>query len=211
MKTRDTSTISKNIAVTGMMIAVTAILGFTPLGTINLPGSIQITIAQVPAIIAGMAVGPLPGFLVGLSMGIISLIRAIIMPTSPFDVFFADPLVSIPARMLIGVVAFLVMAGVRRLLKSFNFGNILSLVLGSVSGVLTNTAGVLGMLYIMHFRQIYDALNEMGAAGENVKQTVVNFLLGIVAANGVFECIAGALLSTFVVLALQKARIARAK
>jgi uncharacterized membrane protein len=127
----------RKMAVAGVLGAVSLVMGFVPwLGLIPVPTPAQhATILHVPAILAGMAEGPVVGLVVGLIFGIISLTRATIPA-------FADPLVAVLPRLFIGVLAAYTFAGVRR------FGLQPALIAAGVVGTLTNTVLVLSMMVL---------------------------------------------------------------
>lgn len=127
----------RKMAVAGILGAVSLVMGYVPwLGLIPVPTPAQsATILHVPAILAGIAEGPLAGMMVGLIFGIVSLTRANIPA-------FADPLVAVLPRLFIGVLAAYAFAGLRR------FGLVPALAGAAVVGTLTNTVSVLSMMVL---------------------------------------------------------------
>lgn len=129
----------RQIVVAGILGAIVAFLGYTRLGLIpvpNLAGSA--TILHVPTILGGALEGPVVGLIVGLLFGIFSWL-------DPIVPFFRDPLVSILPRLPIGIVAWLVFAGLR------NVSLDLASATAGVFGSLTNTIGVLTMLVVLGY------------------------------------------------------------
>jgi uncharacterized membrane protein len=126
--------------VAGVLIAVTAVLGFTGLGYFPVPNvTAEATIMHVPAIIGGVIGGPVVGMLVGAVFGLDALLKFAGLPIfadqpawMPFVVLFLP-------RLLIGVVAWAVYTALR------GFNEIFALGAAGVAGTLTNTAGVLGL------------------------------------------------------------------
>ena len=117
----------RTLTVSGLLGAISIVLGITPLGFIPVPTVAgHATIMHVPAILGGILEGPKVGALTGLIFGVHSLLRA-------NNVLFADPLIAIGPRILIGIVAW----GVYRLTKND--------ALAAAFGTLTNTAGVMGL------------------------------------------------------------------
>lgn len=92
------------MTVTGMLGAISVVLGMTPLGFIPI-GTTNATIMHIPVIIGAIVEGPIVGMLVGLIFGISSLIRSITIPT-PTSFVFWNPLVSILPRILIGLASY---------------------------------------------------------------------------------------------------------
>ena len=63
------------LAQLAMLIAIQAILTFTPLGFIMIP-PISITIMHIPVIIGAVTMGPLFGGILGASFGVMSMLKA---------------------------------------------------------------------------------------------------------------------------------------
>lgn len=133
MKTESTATRSwqlRTLTVSGLLGAISIVLGITPLGFIPVPTVAgHATIMHVPAILGGILEGPKVGALTGLIFGLHSLLRA-------NNVLFADPLIAIVPRVLIGVVAW----WVYRMTKSD--------ALAAAFGTITNTLGVMGFAVV---------------------------------------------------------------
>lgn len=128
----------RKMAVAGVLGAVSLVMGLVPgLGFIPVPNPVvqSATIMHVPAILAGVAEGPVVGLVVGFIFGLMSLLRA----TAPA---FADPLVAILPRLFIGLLAAYSFVGLQR------FGLMVGLIGSAVVGTLTNTVLVLSMMVI---------------------------------------------------------------
>ena len=124
---------TRKIVITGMLGAVSIILGTSGMGLIPVPTPAgNATIMHVPAILGGVLEGPVVGLLIGLIFGIFSFLRA----PNPI---FADPLVAILPRLLIGVFSYYVYVAIKG--KNTN----LALIVAGVIGTATNTILVLGM------------------------------------------------------------------
>jgi uncharacterized membrane protein len=118
---------AKTLTMAGLLGATSIVLGITPLGFIPVPSAAgHATIMHVPAIIGGVLEGPQVGALTGLIFGLHSFIRA-------GNPLFADPLVAILPRILIGIVAY----WIHRLTKSDG--------LAAAFGTMANTAGVMSL------------------------------------------------------------------
>ena len=99
---------ARTLTVSGLLGAFSIVLGITPLGFIPVPTAAgHATIMHVPAILGAVLEGPMVGTLTGLIFGLHSFLRA-------GNVMFADPLIAIGPRLLIGVVTY----GVYRLTRS---------------------------------------------------------------------------------------------
>ena len=120
------------IVVAGVLAAITIVMGIVPgIGFIPVPNvTASATIEHVPTILGGVLGGPIVGMITGLVFGLVSFFRS----TTPI---FKDPLVAIVPRILIGLVSWLVYAGLRR----FNVG--VAAFLAGLLGAATNTFFVL--------------------------------------------------------------------
>ena len=123
---------TRQVVVAGVVGGVALFLGATRLGLIPVPIPLigNATIMHIPAIVGGVLEGPVVGILAGLIFGIFSFLYA----ESPV---FANPLVAILPRLLIGVVAWAVFVALRR------FSVDLASVAAGLLGSLANTVGVL--------------------------------------------------------------------
>lgn len=191
---------TRRLAVTGMLGAISIILGLTPLGFIPL-GPVKATIMHIPVIIGTIVEGPIVGLMIGLIFGGFSMFQAYVMPTSPVQVIFLDPMVAVVPRLFIAITSHYVYLGTKKIIKTSsmdNRGMMLPSMAAAAVGTLTNTAGVLGMIYIRHAAEY--------AAHLGIEQsTVGNFLLfGIAIPNGIPEMIVAVLIVTAVVHALGK-------
>jgi uncharacterized membrane protein len=125
---------TRQVVVAGVVGGVALFLGATRLGLIPVPIPLigNATIMHIPAIVGGVLEGPVVGILAGLIFGIFSFLYA----ESPV---FANPIVAILPRLLIGVVAWAVFVGLRR------FSVDLASVAAGLLGSLANTVGVLSL------------------------------------------------------------------
>jgi uncharacterized membrane protein len=131
-----------DLAVAGVFGALAIVLSFTPLGLIPVPNiSGSATSLHLPAIVAGIVGGPIVGGLVGLVLAVSSWIRysGTFIGLAGNNVLVALLAAFLP-RILIGVVAYYVYRPLRRW-PALGAG------LAGLAGTLTNTAGVLGLLY----------------------------------------------------------------
>ena len=96
----------RKLAIIGMLGAISAVLGMTPLGFIPI-GPTRATTMHIPVIIAAIMEGPVVGGLVGLIFGMFSMYQAVANPT-PVSFVFLNPLVSIIPRVLIGIFSYYV-------------------------------------------------------------------------------------------------------
>jgi uncharacterized membrane protein len=133
---------TRKLVITGVMGAITILLGVTHWGFIPWFGGISLTIMHVPVIIAAILEGPIVGLGVGLIFGIFSMIQAAVAPTSPADVWFTNPLLAVLPRLFIGPVAYFVWKILEKI-------PVVGLIVAGVAGSLTNTVLVLGVIGLM--------------------------------------------------------------
>lgn len=174
---------TRKIVVTGVLGAISALLGWTHWGFIPWFGGAALTILHVPVIIGAVLEGPLVGAAIGLIFGLFSMLQAAIAPTGPTDLIFTNPLVAVLPRLFIGPVAWLVWRALSR-------WPVVGLLTAGIAGSLTNTVLVLGMIGIMGY----------------FPWTVV---AAAAVANGPLEAAAAAILTLAVVAAWRRIEVGR--
>ncbi|NLC34653.1 MAG: ECF transporter S component [Erysipelothrix sp.] len=177
----------RETAMLGLLTAVTIILINTPLGTLSI-GSISITIAHIPVIIATLILGLRAGLIVSLIFGLNSLLIALMAPTTILDPLFVNPLVSILPRLFIPITthySFKALASIRLQNKAL---------LAAVVGNLTNTIMVCIALYVFVGDKIASIMG----------QSALTVVLAIMSAAIVPETIAVAVIVTPIVSRLYK-------
>lgn len=182
---------TRRMTVIGMLGAVSALLGFTPLGFIPL-GIANVTTMHIPVIIGAIMEGPFVGAMVGLIFGLSSLAKSFMTPT-PISFIFMNPLVSIVPRIMIGILTYYFFVSAKKIIKNEK----VVLLLSGAFGTLVNTVLVLGSAYIIYAQKIVSAMGlPDGGAGA--------FLIGIATANGVPEMCVAAMVTAASVAALRK-------
>jgi uncharacterized membrane protein len=96
---------TRDIAIAGVLSAISVLLAVTRLGFIPFVAGTAITVMHVPVVIGAIVAGPGVATLIGLVFGVSSMILASVAPTGPGDVFFTDPIVSVLPRLFIGLAA----------------------------------------------------------------------------------------------------------
>ena len=204
-----------------ILLGITAIVSFSPLGSIPITPVMVASIGMLPVIVAALLMGTLAGSLMGFFAGIFSLIVWLFMPPPSFLIILFSPVVSgsfwsvvicIVPRVLVGTAAGLIFAGVSRINKVENkiINNIVDFFAFAVSaaaGSFMNTALVLWGGYIIFKDQlnalfagndeIYGWLNDMIAeiGGSFTPETAVLTALNIIVlTNGVPELILAAVI-----------------
>ncbi|SHJ09000.1 ECF transporter S component [Lutispora thermophila] len=173
----------RKLVITGMLAGVSILLGSTPLGFIPI-GPTRATIMHLPVIIGAIMEGPVVAVGIGLIFGIFSMIRAVMAPTIVSFVFL-NPLVAVLPRVLIGITAY------------YTYKLTKSAAASAVVGTLTNTIGVLGMIYVLYGAQYAAAM------GQDQSKAAA-LILGIATTNGIPEVIVAVVVVTAVVSALKR-------
>ena len=202
----------RSITITGMMIAITLLMTYTPLGSIHLP-MVTVTIAHLPAIVLAILEGPICGLIGSIALGLISMVYCLTTPTGALDPLIANPLVSVLPRIFIGLAAYFVYRGIFFLLggtkREGNSGapTLIATIFGTAAGSAMNTVGVLSMLYCVYHDKLF-AMLEAGNTAQGLEtpaNAVLTTLFGIATMNGISEMILAVVLGTIVLLALKRA------
>lgn len=180
---------TRSLTVTGMMVAITVILAYTPLGIIPLQ-PISATTTHIPTIIMAIIEGPIAGAIIGLAFGLVSMFKAITQPTAILDPCFYNPIVALLPRIMIGIVA----GYSYRFMKKFDTKGGISMVVASALGSLTNTLGVMGLIYVFYATTLTAQMGE--AAGP--------VIWGIITTYGIMEMLAAVVICGAVVTALHR-------
>ncbi|MHB9295576.1 hypothetical protein PilKf_01322 [Pillotina sp. SPG140] len=144
-KTEQSMNRVRKIAVTGVLAALTVVLGITGIGFVTWFPGVSLTIMHVPVLIGAILEGPIVGTFVGLLFGLFSLIQASIIAVNPGDLAFINPLISVVPRLFIGPATYAVYILIKGQSMSSRreYG---AMIIGSIAGSLVNTVLVLGML-----------------------------------------------------------------
>lgn len=177
------------MTIIAMLVAILIIQTFVPiLGYIPL-GPIDVTIVHITVILAAVLFGSRTGLLIGMSWGILSMVRAYIQPT-PFNIVFLNPLISVVPRLLVGLISGLLFSWLSKKTTSRWIYSVTALV-----GTVLNTVLVLGGIYLF-----------AGEIYANALGIPVSALLGalgaVIATNGIIEIIASMVILPVVAIPL---------
>lgn len=185
----------RRMTVIGVLSAISIMMSMLPfIGYIPI-GPVKATIMHIPVIIGAIIEGPLVGAVIGLIFGLTSLWNALAQPVT-LSPLFINPLVSVLPRILIGIVAYYVYQGAYKVTKKVYTSGFIAGIIGS----LTNTAGVLGMIYILYADKYLALIEKEGA-------NIAKLLFGIVLTSGIPE----ALVAGFIVSAVSVSLIRKGK
>ncbi|MGN0305149.1 MAG: ECF transporter S component [Lachnospiraceae bacterium] len=177
-----------------LMMAVVILLANTPLGLIQLP-IIKATTVHIPVIVGAIVLGPLAGGILGATFGVCSMINNTLSPAllsfafSPFLSTTGIPgaikalWISIGCRILLGVAA----GWLWILLKKLGMNRNIALVAVGFVASMFHTIVVMGSIYVLLAAQY-------AQAREVAESAVFGLIMGTVAASGVPEAIAAAIL-----------------
>lgn len=180
---------TRQLAVIGMLSAITMVLGSTGLGFIPLPMA-KATIMHIPVIIGAIIEGPIVGAVIGLIFGLFSIFQNMTNP-SLLSFAFINPLVSVLPRILVGITAYYGYKLFSKSRSSIGVG------IGAAVGSLTNTFGVLTMIYLLYAAQ-YASAKGIDPA------TTAKVIYGIALTNGVPEAVVAVLLVTPIAVAIKR-------
>lgn len=184
-----------------LMIAVTLVMSFTPLGYIRLPG-LSATLLTVPVAVSAIILGPLAGALVGLTFGLTSVYVAF-SGTSAFSAMLLS--ISIPAtiitciipRILEGLITGLIFKALHNNKKTVKF----SYYVASLACPILNTLFFMSSLCIFFYNSSYI---QGIAAALNVTNPFP-FVIMFVGVQGVLEAVICFLISSVISRALYSA------
>lgn len=192
---------TKNFARFSILLAIEAIVCFTPLGSLPALGPIVATLGMIPVIITAQTMGVAAGSFMGFFAGLFSFIVWTFMPPNPVLAFVFTPFMEFAGvsgglksvficfvpRILVGTVSGLVLKGMKNINLHDAFGYALSGFLGSA----VNTALVMGGIYVLFGMEYAEAL---GIGYE--------LLLGLIGTtvltSGIPEAVLGAVAGMFV-------------
>ena len=191
-----------------MFTAIIFLLAFTPIGLIDLP-LIKATILHVPVIIGSILLGPKKGAFLGGVFGLTSIIKNTMVPSALSFAF--SPFIPVPGmdhgspwalvicfvpRILVGVTPWLVYQVIQHIHSNLGV-RAGGMAISAVVGAFTNTALVMGMIFLV-FRQAYATMNGIPV------DAVLGVILGVVGTNGVPEAIVAAVLTPALCLPLAR-------
>lgn len=188
------TTRTRKLVTVGALGGISIFLGVTRLGFIPL-GIFNFTIMHIPVIIGALLEGPIVGAATGLIFGLFSMYQNFVAPTSLIFFVFLNPIVALIPRILIGLVSYYVY----KLLKNKFKNKSVSIAIAAVAGTLTNSIGVLGLIYVLYLEQYAEALNIS-------KDLVATTLLGTLVTNSLAEAIFSALIAIPLITIMSKIR-----
>ena len=185
----------RRMTIISLLSAISIMLSMIPLGYIQI-GPVAITTMCIPVIIGGIIEGPMVGMIVGFIFGLTSMFRGMAGMAGVTGFVFINPLVSVLPRIFIGLVSYYSFKLSMKIIKNTYVSGLIA---GGMASI-TNTVGVLGMIYVLYAAEYAEALGQ--SAG-----TAKALLMGIATTNGIAEALGGALVVSAVVVVLKKSKI----
>jgi uncharacterized membrane protein len=186
------------ITTTGLFVAIIVTMTFVPnLGYITI-NYLSITTLHIPVIIGSAILGPLGGFILGLTWGITSLIYSL---SRPEGVIFMNPMISVLPRVVVGlVVGYLSVWPIFKLSAKNSVSRFLAIphvhdVGLAILGTLTNTVLVLSAIALFSSTILWP-----------FNQTFSKIIAVILSLNGSVELVSAIILVPIVLNALRRIR-----
>ncbi len=169
----------------GMLIAITLIMGLTPLGTIPTP-FLSVSLVTVPVAIAAILMGPKGGFIVGGVFGLTSFYNAVAGKSAMMAAFFAinpaaTAFTAIVPRLLEGVLCGLIFMGLSKI-RNFKTP---AYYLAALSCPVLNT--ILFMSSVVFF--FYDCEFIQNLVASKGATNPLHFVILLVGVQGVVEAV----------------------
>ncbi|MGI6175569.1 MAG: ECF transporter S component [Christensenellales bacterium] len=203
MQAQNTKKKIRMIAMNGMLIAITILMGFTPIGYIPI-GPLMITLMCLPVIIGTILLGLKSGALLSIVFGMTSLAQAL-MGAAPL----AAPLMaySMPYFLIVTFFPRLVIPfvtyGVYKLISARGMlRDITGMLCAAIAGSLTNTILYLGMLALLFAVPAAEFLQISPA-------DIWPWVGGVAVSNGLLEAAAAAIICTPIILSVKASGLLR--
>ncbi len=177
----------RNLTLTGLFIALIAVMTYVPYTGYISYGGISITTLHIPVIIGAMALGTGGGFILGTTWGLLNLLLAYTSGT-PEAIIFMNPLISVVPRMIDGLLIGFIANRLRGRISTNKFA-----IICGVTGSLVNTVLVLSAIGLF-------AGEEFMAFGD----TVAMIFQVLVSVNGVIELGLAIFLTPILINAISK-------
>lgn len=175
---------TRTLTLTAILVAITLLFGFTPIGYIQTPFGIVITLMCLPVIIGTLTLGWKAGVALAALFAVTSIAKI------PTDVFGPTLLAYNPVMLMVNIIVprLLIPFVVAFVYKAMHAKKeIVNIGVAAVAGSLTNTVLYLGFLYIFFSSVIAGGI-----------------ILSVALLNGIIEAVVAALLCPPIVRALKK-------
>ncbi|QWC00417.1 ECF transporter S component [Mycoplasmatota bacterium] len=196
---------TRKMTILAMFIAIIVVMGMVPfLGFIPLFG-LSFQIITIPVIIGAVILGRKAGVILGLTFGVVSLIRGAM--SGGFDFLFVLPWISILPRVIFGFIIYDVFKFYKKIINK----RIIALALGFLTVSVIHTLLVVPMIatgfpIVFESPNIYNGILS-GEYGESTIDGIANlqafrdimkWILGVLVTNGIGEAILAMLIGSVV-------------
>ena len=137
----------KDIAIDAIFVGIIAVMTFVPMvGMIAINSVVSFTLLHLPVVLGAYLFGWRKGLVLGVAMGVCSMLKAIIAPTGALDPLFVWPWISVLPRALFGYLSGLFFDLLHK--NSKLYGNPLIVGLLSFAFTVMHTVFVFGSLFV---------------------------------------------------------------
>jgi len=180
------------ITTIGLFIAIIFVMTFVPnIGYIQV-NILTVTTMHIPVIIGSVLLGPLGGFILGLTWGVTSWLKVLTSVVSPLErALFLNPLISILPRLLVGLTVSYGSIFLNKMVKN----GILKDTMLAVLGTVTNTILVLGAISLFAGGTLFPQ-----------SQTLSTIIATLIGTNGLVEIAVAVLLVPTILRRLRKVK-----
>ncbi|MBR3674553.1 MAG: ECF transporter S component [Bacilli bacterium] len=148
----------KDIAIDAIFVGIIAVMTFVPMvGMIAINSVVSFTLLHLPVVLGAYLFGWRKGLVLGVAMGVCSMLKAIIAPTGALDPLFVWPWISVLPRALFGYLSGLFFDLLHK--NSKLYGNPLIVGLLSFAFTVMHTVFVFGSLFIFFPNETYGLLS----------------------------------------------------
>ena len=148
----------KDIAIDAIFVGIIAVMTFVPMvGMIAINSVVSFTLLHLPVVLGAYLFGWRKGLVLGVAMGVCSMLKAIITPTGALDPLFVWPWISVLPRALFGYLSGLFFDLLHK--NSKLYGNPLIVGLLSFAFTVMHTVFVFGSLFIFFPNETYGLLS----------------------------------------------------
>lgn len=192
------------LAELSLLTAIVLIMAYTPLGYLKTPWGVEITFIVIPVAVGSLILGPKAGAFLGLVFGLTSFAQcfgasplgAVLLQENPLGTFFC----CVVNRVIVGAAPGLLYLLFKRVSRLRDFGLALCCFL---TPALNTVLYIAGNWLIFHDTWLNVSITTYGYAGEGGVSLLI-FMMGLVAVNGLAEAAACLILGTAVCKALER-------
>ena len=166
----------KDIAIDAIFVGIIAVMTFVPMvGMIAINSVVSFTLLHLPVVLGAYLFGWRKGLVLGVAMGVCSMLKAIIAPTGALDPLFVWPWISVLPRALFGYLSGLFFDLLHK--NSKLYGNPLIVGLLSFAFTVMHTAFVFGSLFIFFPNETYAVVSAQGEIMTGVGAAIAVIIL----------------------------------